>query len=534
VLVLVACLLASACQETVVPVPSPDPADPNGEITTVAAGEPDTIDPQKEAFASEIGHTMMVFEPLLTFDPKSLQPIPAAARALPAVSDDGLTVTFTLRDDLVYSDGAPLTASDFATGWKRLCDPNVSGDYAFVGYDIAGCERWNVMDPKRASLDDLRVARDAVGVAAPDARHVVFTLTRPAPYFLAIAALWVGVPVRASDVAEGGDHWTEPATFVGNGPFKLTEWKHNERLVFDRNDRYRAPAKIKRWTKVMIPEPAVATAAFRNGELDVAPGGRQPDAIVAPGSCTFYIGFNTQKAPFDDVAVRTAFTRSLDRDAFVRGVLDPPAAPAMSLLPPGVPGSDPADRTQSFDPVAARALLAGSRYAVGLPPIRFTYAASRSNQQAARIAWAIAQWKDNLGVVVAQDEASPFGIQLVKRLDQLPQLFSLGWCSDYPDPHDWLSAIFHSSSAVTRLGYASVEFDSLVERADVERDTGKRLELYKQAQRVLTRDAPVAFLYSTEVRYLVSPRLRGYALTASDWEFGQFTLATMYVAKPGF
>ncbi|MDP9246322.1 MAG: peptide ABC transporter substrate-binding protein [Chloroflexota bacterium] len=533
-LLLLACLLASACQETAVPIPSPDPADPNGEIATVAAGEPDTIDPQKESFASEIGHTMMVFEPLLTFDPMTLRPIPAAARALPVVSDDGLTVTFTLRDGLLYSDGAPVTGADFVDGWKRLCDPNVSGDYAFVGYVITGCGQWNVMDPRRATVEELAAARRAVGVAAPDLMHVVFTLTRPAPYFLAIAALWVGVPVRSFDVASGGVKWTEPATFIGNGPFKLTEWKHNERLVFERNDRYRAPAKIKRWTKVMIPEQAVATAAFRNGELDVAPAGREADAIAAPGSCTFYIGFNTQKAPFDDIAVRTAFARSLDRDAFIRDVLDLPGRPAMSLLPPGVPGSDPADRTQSFDPIAARALLAGSRYAGQLPPVRFTYAARPPSQQAARVRWAVSQWKDNLGVMVTEDALSPLGSRLVTRPEQVPQLFVLGWCSDYPDPQDWLSTIFHGGSTVTHVGYASVEFDSLVDRADVERDPGKRLDLYKEAQRVLTRDAPVAFLYSTEVRYLVSPRLRGYALTASDWEFGQFTLAAMYLAKPGF
>ncbi len=535
VLLLVACLLASACLETPPPVPSPDPADPNGEITTVAAGEPDTIDPQKESFPSEIAHTMMVFEPLLTFDPKTLQPIPAAARALPVVSDDGLTVTFTLRDGLLYSDGAPVTGADFVDGWKRLCDPNVSGDYAFVGYVITGCGEWNQMDPKRATLEALTAARRAVGVAAPDQMHVLFTLTRPAPYFLAIAALWVGVPVRSFDVATGGATWTEPATFIGNGPFKLTQWKHNERLVFERNERYRAPAKIKRWTKMLVPDQAVAAAAFRNGELDVAPAGREADAIAAPGPCTFYVGFNTQRAPFDDIAVRTAFARSLDRNAFVRDVLDLPGIPAMSLLPPGVPGSDPADRTQSFDPVAARALLAVSRYAREMPAVRFTYAARTSNQQAARVRWAISQWKDNLSVVVTEDPISPgFSGPLVRTPQQVPQLFLLGWCSDYPDPQDWLSTIFHRGSTVTHVGYASVEFDSLTERADVEPDPAKRIDLYKEAQRVLTRDAPVAFLYSSEVRYLVSPRLRGYALTASDWEFGQFTLAAMYVAKPGF
>ena len=513
--------------------PTPDPADPNGEITTQLGTELDTIDPQKESFTTEIAQTLMVYEPLLTFDPKTLQPVPAAALALPVVADDGLTVTFTLRAGLTYSDGRPVTGADFVYGWTRLCDPNVAGDYAFVGYVVAGCDHWNNMDPKRASPSDLDAARAALGVAAPDATHVVFTLTRPAPYFLAIAALWVGVPTRASDIADGRAAWTEPATFIGNGPFKLTEWKHNERLVFERNDRYRSLAKLKRWTKAIVPDPAVAAAAFRAGELDVASAEREPDAVAGPGSCTSSFGFNTAAPPFDDPVVRLAFARALDREAFVRDVLSSPGRSWPSLIPPGLPGADGSDGTQSFDAARARTLLASSRYPAALPPIRLRYNARGA--VIAQVKWAIAQWKSNLGVDVVEDPivAGQSG-PLIRRQEQVPPVVVLGWCGDYPDPQDWLPAIFRSNSAVQHTGYKSVAFDSLVDRADVEPDRAKRLELYRQAQRVLTRDAPVAFLYTSETRYLVSPRLRGYVLTASDWEFGQFTTATMYVAKPGF
>ena len=361
----------------------------------------------------------------------------------------------------------------------------------------------------------------------------MFTLTRPAPYFLVVAGLWIGVPTRASDIAAGGDRWTEPATYIGNGPFKLVRWAHNERLVFERNDRYRRPAKLKRWTTLVIAEDAVAKAAFANGELDVASAGTDPGAVTAPGDCSFYIGFNTTRPPFDDPAVRLAFARSLDRDALLRDVLPTAGRPSYSLIPPGLPGSDPDDRTQSFDPAAARSLLGTSRYGTTLPPIRFIYN-TRSVSLAPRVKWVIAQWSVNLGVSVTEDPISVFGSQLVKKIETLPQLFSLGWCASYPDPHDWLSTIFASGSTVTRTGYSSTEFDSLIRRADVEPDPARRVDLYKQAQRVLTRDAPVAFLYSNEVRYLVNPRLRDYALSATDWEFGQLTIATMYVAKAGF
>ena len=194
-LLLTAWLLAGC--EQAVPPPA-DPVDPDGSISTAISSEPDTIDPQRGSFASEIAQMLMVYEPLLTFDPKTLRPIPGAARELPTVSADGLTVTFTLRDGLLYSDGVAVTARDFVYGWTRLCDPNVAGEYAFAAYVIAGCEAWNNMDPKKASSAELATARDKMGLRATDDAHVVFTLTRPAPYFLAVAALWIGVPTRAS------------------------------------------------------------------------------------------------------------------------------------------------------------------------------------------------------------------------------------------------------------------------------------------------------------------------------------------------
>src|SRR5256885_3712991 len=124
------------------------------------------------------------------------------------------------------------------------------------------------MDRRRAMRAEFDAAKSKLGIKVNGYKESSFTLTEKAPYFNSIAALWVGVPSRESDVTKGGDKWTEPATFIGNGPFKLTEWKHNEKLVFERNDGYRTPPKLKKWTKVMIIEGAVAFAAFRNNELD--------------------------------------------------------------------------------------------------------------------------------------------------------------------------------------------------------------------------------------------------------------------------
>lgn len=518
--------------------------DPNGELNTNTGGEPDTIDPQKESFVNEVAQTMMVFEGLMTYDPKTLKPIPGAAKDQPKVSSDGLTYTYTLRDGIKYSDGSAVTAKDFAFGFTRLCDPNIAGEYAFTGYVIVGCEDYSNLDPKKATPAELAAAKGKLGISV-SGNDISFKLTEQAPYFNSIAALWVGVPSRESDVTKGGDKWTEPTTFIGNGPFKLTEWKHNEKMVFERNDNYRTPAKLKKWTKVMINEGAVAFAAYRNNELDAvgvaAEDLRTVDSDAdlkaqlrdVPGSCTFYYGFNTQKAPFTDAKVRLAFAKAFDRQAFITDV-QKIGTPAESFMPPGLPGYDKDDHTQKFDAPAAKQLLASSSFA-GKPEltgIKFTYSSSARNKT--RIEWAQQQWKTNLGIDVTPDPVDRTTYtQLVKKPETTPALFLLGWCADYPDQQDWLTTVFVSNSTVTHVGWKNADYDKLVRQADKETDNKKRDDLYLQAQKVLTQDAPVGFLYFSSTKYLLKPYVHGVTDTALDFEIGIFDITSISVSKKG-
>src|SRR5207247_2047542 len=156
---------------------------------------------------------------------------------------------------LKYSDGKAITPNDFKYGWQRLCDPATAGDYAFTGYIVVGCEAWNSMDAKKDDPAKIAAAKttflNSIKVSGND---ISFTLTDPAPYFNAIASIWVGAPAREDMVTKGGDKWTEPSTFIGNGPFILSEWKHNEKMVFTRNPNYRNPAKLAKPSTSFISE----------------------------------------------------------------------------------------------------------------------------------------------------------------------------------------------------------------------------------------------------------------------------------------
>ena len=519
-----------------------DQADPNGELVTNMGSEPDNIDPQQSSFVQEIGVNMKVFEALMTFDIKTGKPIPAAATGQPKVSADGKTYTYTVRDGLKYSDGKALTANDFKYGWQRLCDPATAGQYAFTGYIVAGCGEWNGMDPKKDDPAKLAAAKatflNSIKVTGND---ISFTLTDQAPYFNSIAALWVGVPAREDMVTKGAEKWTEPATYIGNGPFILSEWKHNEKMVFTRNPNFRTPTKLAKWTQVMINEGAVAFAAYRNNELDVygiaaedlrtidADADLKAQRVDGPGSCTFYIGFNTKKDPFTDKNVRVAFAKSFDRDAYINDVIKI-GKPALSFITPGIPGNDPGDTFQKFDATAAKAALAQATPAAqaALAGVKITYASSARAKT--RLEWFQNQWKTNLGLNVGLDPVdSTTYTQLVKKPDTTPALFLLGWCADYYDQQDWLTTVFHSQSTVTRVGYNNPAFDKLVTDGDKEPDLKKRDDLYQQASRLLSQDAPAAWIYYDANPVLQKPYVKSYYLTSLGFEEARFT--DPYVTK---
>lgn len=517
-------------------------ADPNGELTTRVAAEPDTIDPQKESFVNEIGVTMRVFEGLMTADVKTGNIIPGAAKDQPKVSADGKTYTYTLRDGLKYSDGKAVTAKDFQFGWQRLCDPATAGEYAFTGYIVAGCEAWNSMDAKADDPAKLAAAKTAflnnVKVSGND---ITFTLTDPAPYFNAIASIWVGAPVREDMVTKGGEKWTEPSTFIGNGPFVLSEWQHNTKMVFTRNTNYRTPTKLAKWTQVFINEGAVAFAAYRNNEIDLhavaaedlrtidADADLKKQVVDGPDGCSYYIGFNNRTAPFNDKNVRVAFAKSFDRVSYINDV-EKIGAPSTSFISPGLPGHDDGDTFQKFDVAAAKAAFAQATPAstAAMANLKITYSSNARTKT--RLEWFQQQWKTNLGVNVALDPVdSTTYTQLVKKPETLPLMFFLGWCPDYYDQQDWLTTVFSSRASSGRVGYNSKAFDDLVFAADKEGDAKKRNDMYQQASRLLSQDAAVAFTYYGAAKLLVKPWVKDYYITALGFETKRFT--DVYVTK---
>jgi len=520
-----------------------------GHLRLRWVAEPENMDPQKASFIDEIEMIMRVYRNLLQFDGTGSM-VPDMAEAMPEVTEDGTLFTFRLKPGLTYSDGRPLTAQDFVYGWKRHMDPRTQGQYAFLGYIIAGGEALNTADPTKVSAADIQTLKDALGVWAVDDLTLQIKTLAPAPWFLSVLTTWCGVPTRQDTIMAGnsGDEfaskWVQPATYIGSGPYIWSGYEPEVRFTWTANSRYAsgAPA-IQTVSRTLIKEAAVAFAAYLNDEIDVvgviAEDKPRVDADPAlraqfyqfADPLTLWIAFSSTKPPFDNQKVRAAFASAYDRVSYVRNIEGGQGIPARQLIPPGFPGHFEFElEEQTFNPDTARRLLAEAGYpgGRGLPPIKYTFTNTAAGRRRAEaVAQTIGQV---LGITIDLEglEARE-RTAMRKSVERYPQMTPAGWHQDYADPQNWYSTVFNSKNPVDKTGWKNAEFDRLTDAADVELDGTRRMDLYRQAGQIFINDSPVILQHYGIVWNLVKPRVQNYKPDALDFFFGEHNMYTMRI-----
>ncbi len=487
------------------------------------AGEPDTIDPNKASWADQISVAGLCFEGLLGFN-KDLTLKPVVAKEIPTtgnggISEDGKTYVFVLRSDVTWSDGQQVTAADFEFAIKRMLNPETAAEYASFYYNIVGAEAYN----SGTGTEDL------VGVNALDDASLEIRLIDVQPTFLQLMAMWPTWPTREDIVTQYGAQWTEPPHYIGNGPFVLTEWAHQDHLTFVPNENYwGTKPKLDQITYLMITDQNAELAAYKNDELDMSrvPTGSEKtimnDSVLGKETIryfdltTFAFQFNVSKAPFDNQLVRKAIATAIDRQAFIDNVRSGIGKPATSWIPPGMPGYDASLGSEyEFDATTAQQLLSDAGYpnGQGLPAIKFTYANTAGNTLIAQFLQG--QMKDNLNISITLDpmESSAF-TEFVN--SEQHQWAWFGWGADYPDPENWLPGVFKTGAGNNHTAYSSAGFDALCDKAAVELDNTKRLADYADAQDVLIDDLPIVPMFFRERFWLVKPSVKGLVTTGLD------------------
>jgi oligopeptide transport system substrate-binding protein len=527
-------------------------------------GLPSTVDPQRLAYVSEIAVAGLNWEGLTRID-EQMNTVPAAAESW-EFSPDGLTLTFHLRDGLVYSDGSPLTAERFRYAIERSCDPRTDSPYVQVLFAIDGCEAFftsvetSETDGAAAPPDvtdnpAFAAARANLGVRAVDDQTLVLRLRQPAAYLPTAASLGVFFPAKQELVeAGGGEWWRDPANLVGNGPFQIASLRNDtdpsSRTVFIANERYWAgPPKLDRIeyaTSSEWRERWDVEEAYERGELDMAwlveppDSPLAPDQLFTPRAATGYLGFNLTREPFTDPKVREAFAYAFDRDSFCRDVIHDLCTPTLSWIPPGVPGHAETSAF-AFDQERAQQALAESSYGGPdrLPEITWYFLPSAAGQSLSSqftAEWVVNLYRRVLGVelTLLPVTADEWDALDEGPLEVKPQFMFYTWYQDYPDPQNWLSVYWTCASpwSTSRVGYCNPDFDALIARADAELDPATRLILYQEAEQLLLADAPAIFLYNPKTGVLVKPYVTGYAVTGMDYWPGWTTPLTIDVERP--
>lgn len=531
---LIAPLLAVVFLFTSCGSPTNEPAQTSGVPQVLRVnlpGEPNTIDPNRASWSSERTIIMQVFEGLLGFA-QDLSLVPAVAKEIPTtgnggISADGKTYTFKLKPNVTWSDGKKVTAKDFEYSIKRLFDPALAAEYTSFYFDIIGGEAYYTSTEKDAAA--LAKLRDAIGVKAVNDTTLEIKLKSPRPTFLQLMALWPVNPLREDIITANGEKWTEPPNYIGNGPYVMTEWVHQDHITLKINDKYwGTKPKLTEITLKMITDANAALAAYRNDELDISgvPIGTEkatkadptlgPQILRYPELVTFGPQFNVTVPPFDNKKVRQAISTAIDRDAFVEKVRNGVGKPATSWIPPGMPGYDPElGKQYTFNPTKAKQLLSEAGYAdpSKLPQIKYQYSDTASNKLIAEFMQA--QLKDNLGVTLTLEPMEPKAFSAMVNAEKHTWAW-FGWGADYPDPDNWLPEIYGTGAGVNHTLYSNPEFDKISKQAMGELDNTKRLKLWADAHKIVVEDVPVAFMFYRERFVLVKPTLKGLKTTGMD------------------
>jgi len=477
------------------------------------AVEPNSFDFNKDLYCEG---NAIVFAQLCQFDSNyAVQPDIAEKWEANA---DASVWTFHLRDSK-WSNGDPVTAHDYEYSFKRQLDPATAASYAGFLYDLKNGQAFN--------LKQGNVTADDVGVKATDDKTLVVTCEGARAYIPVLMAYTAAAPSYQKAVEQFGDKWTEAENIVCNGPFTLTEWKHNESFTCKKNDGYYNAANI---TLTQLNCPIIATTAeftaYQNNEIDMALHGALGNLAKVQGDSTlskefnkynlfgtWYMQPNVKMPPFDNKQVRLAMAHAVDRDTIVKNVLHGLGTVAYNLTPPGMPGFNPSkyEDFTTYDPAKAKSMLDGTPYAGGKnwPAITMT---QRNNEGDAPVAAGdalIAMLKENLGMNIQHELGDPKDVYNRAYQGRL-QLIWWRWYIDYPDPNDEEYLVFYSKfPSGERNTFSDPTFDDLVTKAAGEPDQTKRFQMYWDADKILIENGADIFIYNPWNYLLVKPWVTG-------------------------
>lgn len=458
-----------------------------------------TLDPGNHRSRVTEGVLRNIYDGVLARTP-DMKVVPEIAESFEQI--DGVTYEAKIRPGIKFQDGSELTAEDVKFTYDRLTKEGGLG---------------NGQTSPRKSL-----AGPIAETVVVDPLTVRFKLESPWPIFTAYLP-FNEVVSKAFVERVGTDGLATQA--MGQGPYKLVEWRRGDSIILERFDDYYGgatgippvgPAQVDRVIFKIIPEPASRVAALLAGEVDLidnlpthaisqVEANPATKVLKTNGTRSFFIRLDTTKPPFDDARVRQAANHAVDRDLIIDRILNGLATPLATLISPDSFGYNPNLEVYAYDPEQAKELLAEAGYPDGVDVVLDVD--NTFKEQAEAVAAMLTQ--AGIRTQVQLWEATALS-DIWKAGDNENNMYFSSWGDGALDPAGIFVPVLKGGDRGNFGGYANAEVDRLLTAAETETDVNKRSQMYQDAQAIVYEEAPLLYLWLPQDVYGASARLEGW------------------------
>ncbi|WP_308914769.1 peptide ABC transporter substrate-binding protein [Jannaschia sp. LMIT008] len=487
-----------------------------------------TLDPQLNEETEGFHVIRQLFEGLMNQDSEG-NLVPGVAESFEA-SEGNTVYTFTLREDARWSNGDPVTASDFVYGWRRAADPATASPYQWY------VELTQIENAAAVVAGDMEP--DALGVEAVDDRTLRVTLEAPLPYFPAMTTYGVLFPAHESTIEAHGDDWTDVENIVSNGAYTLESLSLNEGFTLVKNDQYwdADSVEIERIEGYVIVDDNQALTRYEAGEFDMlepVPAGTFPrlqeerpdEANSVPRLCSYYYPFNFRAGDdvpeaLSDPNVRYALSLAVDRDVIVDQILQGGQEAAYNFTHWATAGFEQPtmpmqEMTQAERDAEAQRLWEEA----GSPDLdlRFIYNTSDQHRQ---IATVVSQmWKQKLGVDTTLSN-SEWAVYLEQRREGGFDLARSAWCGDYNEASTFLD-LMTTTHGSNDGKYSNERLDQLMAESKTSENPQ---EIYTEVEQIIYDDTAMIPIYHYALTFLLNPEIKGWPLenVENNWYVKDF------------
>lgn len=500
---------------------TPKTVDAAKTISLNAGMEPTGLNTLTSTYSIEFALFKHMYENLVTLDDDD-NTAPGAAESWD-YDEDTLTYTFHLRKDGVWTNGDPVTAKDFEFAWSQALNPDVASDYAYFLYFIKNAEKYF----------NGEVAWDEVGVKVVDDYTLEVTMEQPTPYALFLFSFGTLAPINQRFYeAVGADLYsTEAQYFCTNGPFALTEWSHNDKIVMQKNDAWHGAADVEveeiDWK--IITDANAALSSFLAGDLDMVGLGtgeliKQATAAGATiqsytDGTAFYIYFNNNDQYLSNVNLRRALFNAIDEQKEIDTVWQNDNEPMTSFTAPGVSATDGTSfagkvgelYAPSRDQEKAKEYLATALSELGCTvdelSAHLSIDCGDSATSIAEASFYQEQWRQVLGIEVAVNSMiTKQGSQNRKTGNYVMSI--TGWGPDYNDPNTFLD-LWVTDGGNNQTGFSNERYDELIDLAAKETDLEKRESYFIECEQIIADQLPIGPAFWRASSYACSDKIKG-------------------------